>query len=1595
MPDDDSASEVVFPHADSSPRASHVAAWQSLAWDALVESAHSLARAGRRADARAAYELALARLPEAGDSAVASSLARWVARTWQVDADHDVALDCIEAAEAIALAFRDQVAYGHALNVRAIVSWQRGELDEAQRLYSQCLDIALRESDAHLAATASQNLGIIANVRGDLDQALHHYCASLEGYRALGHTRDISTVQNNLGRLFSERAQWSEADAAFHEAFDLAAALGETSSCTMIELNVAEMWVGRRDFEQAEQACVRAMERATDSNDSHADGEGHRIRGIIARERKEFERAEGEFERADQVAIQREDLLLRAHIARERAELYRTQGRLKELVQTLHHAQGLFGRLRAQRAVAEVERLSRRVEQDFLHVVQRWGESIEEKDQYTQGHCERVANIACDLAARCGVEGASLFWLRVGSLLHDVGKIDIDPAILNKPGRLSADEWVIMKRHPAAGVDMLREVGLPDAVLPAVRSHHENWDGSGYPDGLRGERIPMWARIACVADVYDALTSERSYKKALSHAETMEVMRRDVGRQFDPALFHAFEEMTRVAPPAMRAATARSGADGTLEEHPVTGALPDDLTGLPLRKSFLASTAMSIAASAISARPTSLLVIDVDHFKLVNDTYGHLQGDDVLCSVAAALVASVRKLDLVGRYAGDEFVVLLPDTEHALALEVAERIRATVEGVRLVVRERREATLGVTLSIGVATSDAATKSTDDLFAAADRGLYAAKRRGRNAVASATETDAEPETPALDFERFVGRVTELRTLIRGLEKASTGKPQLINVVGEAGVGKSTLVRQLHPEVRLRGGAMVSGRFIQADVKPPYGPWAEVLEDIHRMGLVPQRPWPELRRLVPMLDPDGRPDSSPGSKYALLAELAEFLRIASERTPLVVVLDDVQWGDASSWDALEFVLQQLSHERLLICLTTRVEDADAIAERCRRLSRDERTSELPLQRLTLAELRLWIETVFHQGSVGDAFPRFLHDYTEGNPLLVVHVLRSLLEDGSIWYAGRRWQWNDTPELKLPRGVGDLITARVSRLSDMARRHLALGAIVGRTFDVDVVLDAGEMSEDDLLDAIDEGVAANVVDGSAGGDGIHYSFAHGLIAEAMRAILNPRRQARAHERVACAIERLRPTAVADIAAHFDAAGNSAKAFEYSLLSAERAVAVYAHNEAAASFAVAQRHAPTAEQKLDARYRQATALELAGRYEEGEALCDLMIADEVASGRGQGLFAVRRLRERVRLVRGQPIAATRESCERLLNEVEQLGDRTEEVLVLGMLSRIYHRLGEPTAAQALARRAVSGAELNGSPKLLADTLAHLGASLIDSDAAEAVLCFERALETFESIAELIPQARCHINIGIARSQLGESDASLDSYTRALNLGRSARTPDVIGLASLNLGVLLLKIGRFAEAEASLTEAMHGFLTVHNEAHRLAAIYNLANLARERDDQPRAAELYGEAAVVAASVSQSDVEMGARAGQGLAFFALGRDSDARACLRTADVLLSRRPDWWFQGRELLAALRIKAQLQSGDVHLAERSFYGSLAIAEQHDLYGAAWLVAEVATELVAAGVAGIAEQIARFRGELTRLNFVPLTARYERMGAAILSGA
>ncbi|MFN8583274.1 MAG: tetratricopeptide repeat protein [Gemmatimonadaceae bacterium] len=1453
-------SAVFEPAAEARAVEEPVPAIESVA--ALVDRGQEYERRGQRPAARDAYARAVERADAEGEAARKVAILRWIARTHQVDAEYERALEVLTSAEDLALRIDDRVGYGHCLNLRAIISWQRGDLDEATRQYNVALDVAREVSDAHLAAITAQNLGIVASARGDFEQALHYYRASIAAYQSLGVPRDIYVAQNNLGRLHLEKGDWDEAEHAFHDAFTLAQSVGDSSVCTMVEVNIAEMWVRRGELDKARETCDRAMARAATDGDSSADAEAHKTYGVIALARGDRADAERHFELADTIAARREDLLLRAQIARERVELYRGQGRNRELLQALNGAHKLFTQLRARQAVAEVAAQTERLERDVLDVVRRWGESIEEKDQYTQGHCIRVADLACALARRAGLDDKVLFWFRVGALLHDVGKIVISPEILNKPGKLTADEWAVMKVHPGAGADILKDIDFPYDVIPIVKSHHENWDGTGYPDGLAGEQIPLWARMVCLADVYDALTSERSYKRALAHEEAIEVMRRDVRRQFDPALFQLFEEISRDAPPRRtEAPVVRAARPRERESQSAT----DELTGLVLRRGFLAQAQAALAEAAESGGSLSLAVIDVDHFKLVNDNFGHLQGDDVLRAVAVQLRDGVRRLDIVGRYAGDEFVVLFPNTSLEEARQLADRLRENVANMRLAIRERREGTIGVSLSIGVVTGRRRRRGVHVRRRRLVRPLRAAAPRPVTRWPAPTKPRARHTSPPCSSIASSVACANCVTLLGRSNARAPASSRGWSPSSVHGIGKTT--RPSAPsEVRWRGGAMVAGRCLATD-EAAVRRVSRDTEAIHALHLVPTHEWRELSRLC-------RATSAPPSEATASSTCAARRAgsTTSRQAPCAMLLydrpDDIQWADSSTWDALEYAAQPEHPERLLICMTLRSEDAGAIVERRRHLSRDERFSDL-LHRFTEDELRTWLETILHQGDIDRDFVRFIHGYTEGNPLLVVHVLRSLHEDGGLWYAGRRWQWKDAPELRLPTAVADLIGSRIDRMSEAARQRLAVAAVIGRAFDLDIVMAAGDVSEDELLDAVDEGIAAHVVEAIGGKDTDRYAFSHGLIADTIRRGIHRRRLTRMHGQVARALETLRPNAVAEIAAHYDAAGNGDKAFEFAMRAAERAVGVYAHDEAAASFAMAERHAPTVEDRLTCRFRRTQALELAGQYEAAEALCDLIIAERVSLGGRDPLLAVRRMRERLRSQRGQSLEQTAAAVEQLLIEAAETGDRREEVELLGMLSRVYLRKGNPIEARRLARQSVEVAEQIDDPGMLANTLMHLGSAVISTEPAEGLACYQRALAVFESLGDLVGQSRAQINIGIGHSRNGANVESAHAYQTALDLGRKIHSPDLTGLAALNLGVLHMKMGRFDESDTCFSEAMERFALLHNEPHRLAALYNQANLAIELDQHERAARLYGDAAVVATAMNQLDVELGARAGQG------------------------------------------------------------------------------------------------------------------------------
>jgi putative two-component system response regulator len=170
--------------------------------------------------------------------------------------------------------------------------------------------------------------------------------------------------------------------------------------------------------------------------------------------------------------------------------------------------------------------------------------SVEARDNYTGMHCERLAAYSVRLGQALGLSRADQLALYRGGYLHDIGKIGIPDSILFNKGMLSAEEWEVMRMHTIRGEEICQPMKTLAPVLPIIRSHHERWDGSGYPDGLKGEEIPLLARVLQVADIYDALTTARSYKPAFSHSYALEIMLEESQRGWrDPELIPLFAEM--------------------------------------------------------------------------------------------------------------------------------------------------------------------------------------------------------------------------------------------------------------------------------------------------------------------------------------------------------------------------------------------------------------------------------------------------------------------------------------------------------------------------------------------------------------------------------------------------------------------------------------------------------------------------------------------------------------------------------------------------------------------------------------------------------------------------------------------------------------------------------------------------------------------------------------------------------------------------------------------------------------------------------------------------------------------------------------------
>lgn len=991
----------------------------------------------------------------------------------------------------------------------------------------------------------------------------------------------------------------------------------------------------------------------------------------------------------------------------------------------------------------------------------------------------------------------------------------------------------------------------------------------------------------------------------------------------------------------------------------------------------LAAAAENEVGAAVARKPVAVIAAQLD--RAASSGSSPATEDRVQYDLREIVMRSLRPGDLAGTV-DDRLIMIVHDASAEDGRVIGERIAAVVRN-RMYGGTRARATI----SVGSASAPEHGNTFEQVLAAAVGALERIQLQAGDGASAAPAPNHEPLHRPLSIDHFSGRAGEFASLVQWLDEASTGEPRIVLLTGEIGAGTSTLFAQLEPEVRLRGGlfAMVSSS--QRSVPEPYDVWRALIRATRRFPTSPDREWSELHHLEPSLR--GRQgESHTGSQYRLLGELSEYIRSLASDRPLVIVLDDMQWADTTSWDALAHLLTSLDREQIMVCIARRAtagHDADA---RRALAARAEQVRELTISSLTREEVKQWLEAAFHRQQIGRELLAYIYRQTEGNPLAIVQLLRALVETGAIWHNGARWEWTPVSELRLRTGRVALIAQRLSRFSSSTQAVLATAAVVGREFEVAILVGASAGSEAAVRLALSEALVAGLVVPTGERGQAAFEFVHEDIGEVLVDSV-PREQLRQlHHRVARSLERLHNDRPADIALHYDAAGDASEAYEWGQQAAVAAERVYAYATARSLLHVAARNATTAAELAEVRVSLAHVCETGGRFDEVEELCDLAIEWFDGQGDERRALALRRLRERARMELGQPARVTLDALTALDAEAKRLGFDRERVSVLLLMSQIQARLGDKRTSERLAAEGVEMAENLGDAALLADAVTRLANSILSESPARAYPILRRALELYESTGDIRGQARTYGNLGVAAQWESRLDAARQAYSRAIAIARAGGMPDLWGAASLNLGVLLQKCGEYGRAKDLFSEALEVFANAKHSEYQLIALFNLAHVERELGAWAAAIELYETTIPLAQRIGQSDIEIGAIASSGLCSLELGKNDSARLAVAELRSRIGDRTDW-FQGRELVEALFIRVDALDGRSVQALTRFASAVTLAEGADVYSAAWLVAVCSESLAEADAPTVDRFVGEYDARVKKLGYAEMTRRFDQL--------
>ena len=394
------------------------------------------------------------------------------------------------------------------------------------------------------------------------------------------------------------------------------------------------------------------------------------------------------------------------------------------LIKTIHDIQAM----ERGRQKIEMDERRNQMEAISLQMMQTLSTTIEAKDEYTRGHSHRVAEYAVLIAEELGWDKKEIRNLRNAAHLYDIGRIGIPDSILNKPTRLTEEEYAVIKEHTIIGAEILKNITLIDHVKEVARSHHERYDGKGYPDGLKGEEIPLYARIIAIADSYDAMKSRKIYRNPLADEIIYNEILQSRGKQFDSDIADVFLKLLD----ENRVAIDEDGDSDTEFEFErfITSVMStmnrqeesegfDFLTGLPMR-----NRGEKLAAQFMQQDNGYLVFLDMDNLKKTNDIYGHKAGDRALKLLGSLLMEHAQH-SVVCRLGGDEFLMFVSEVSKEEIIDIVTKIQKKFEQCKEEDMEIRFADI----SAGICEVNKGDPF-EECYSKADKALYYVKQNGK-------------------------------------------------------------------------------------------------------------------------------------------------------------------------------------------------------------------------------------------------------------------------------------------------------------------------------------------------------------------------------------------------------------------------------------------------------------------------------------------------------------------------------------------------------------------------------------------------------------------------------------------------------------------------------------------------------------------------------------------------------------------------------------------------------------------------------------------------------------------------------------------------